>query len=204
MLFTREAIYNLFRHDEYDRRRCIVIKRVKEPFGGLLNMAPFPLVVNGITFWTLEHLYQCLRIPKLPRIQRRIIGTASPLLAKWISKPHRGKGRADWFELKFEMMWWCLHVKTAQHYEALGKLLDQTGDMLIVETSPDGDLWGAIPSQVKSKPHILVGSNVFGKMLMELRDEYRRKKKKELLVVEPIDIKDFHLLGKAIRRIIVK
>lgn len=205
MKFTVHDIFNFFRRHEYDRRECIVINKSKEPFGKLLNMSGgYPLIVNGIRFGTLEHLYQCLRFPHLPGIQKRIIGKPSPLVAKWIAKPHRKKGRVNWFDVKFEMMLWCLHIKLAQHYDSFGKLLDQTGNKVIVETSPDGDLWGAIPSRIKSKSHVLVGSNVFGKMLMQLRDEYRTKPKKKLLVVEPPDIEDFRLLGKPIKHVIVQ
>lgn len=205
MNFAPHDIFSFFRRNEYDRRECIVINKSKEPFGGLLNMAGgFPLVVNGIRFGSLEHLYQILRLPKLPRVQKNIISKASPLLAKWVAKPHRIKGRTDWFEVKFDMMWWALHVKLAQHYDTFGKLLDEAGEKVIVETSPDGDLWGGIPSRMNSKQHMLVGSNVFGKMLMSLRAEYRNKPRKELLVVDPLDVQDFTLLRKPIEQVVVK
>ena len=195
-------LFYLFRRHEYDRDGCIVICRSKEPFGGLLNMAAgFPLVVNGVTFNSLEHLYQCLRFPNLPGIQRRINSKASPLVAKWIAKPHREKGRGDWFELKILMMNWALHVKLAQHYERFGALLDSTGEKIIVETSPDGDFWGGIPSPRKSKPDILVGSNVFGKLLMQLREEYQRKSRSQLIAVAPLSIPDFCLFGRPIEEI---
>lgn len=200
--FTVGEIIALFRRSEYDRRKCIVINRSKEPFGGLLNMAAgYPLVVNGIMFGTLEHLYQCLRFPDLPRVQKNIISKPSPLVAKWVAKPHRKKGRPDWFEMKFELMDWCLRVKLAQHYDTFGKLLDQTGRKVIVETSPDGDLWGGIPSRIKSKPHVLVGSNIFGKLLMRLRDEYRKKSRRELTVVELPDVGHLLLVGKKVGRL---
>ena len=203
MTFSIEEILAFFRRFEYDRRECIVIERSKDKFGRLLNMAAgYPLAVNDITFRTLEHLYQCLRFPMHPRLQKRIIEKPSPLVAKWVAKPHRKDGRADWFEVKFSMMWWCLHVKLAQHYDAFGTLLDGTGKKTILETSPDGDLWGGMPSRVKSKPNILVGSNAFGKMLTLLREEYRAKPKKQFMAVEPLAIDDFLLLGKRIERVV--
>jgi hypothetical protein len=89
-------------------------------------------------------------------------------------------------------------VKLACNYDTFGKLLDSTGSKTIVETSPDGNFWGAVPEKKKIHRSPLVGYNVFGQLLMELRDEYRQKPKSRMLVVKPPKVNNFKLFGKKI------
>jgi len=184
---------------EYDRKNCIVIEHNSGPHGDLLNMnIKYPLLVNGREFKSLEHLYQACRYPKVVQMQNDIMTKPSPLVAKWVSKPHKAHGRTDWYQEKVKIMKWCLRVKLACNYGKFGYALNATGNNVIVETSPDGDFWGAIPKDKKDKASSLIGANVFGQLLVELREEYRTKPKEELLVVKPLKIKDFLLFGKPV------
>ena len=64
----------------YDRDASAVFRRTKEQFGDLSNMAGgFPLLVNDTTIKTSEALYQALRFPTLPEVQRKIIDEPSPI-----------------------------------------------------------------------------------------------------------------------------
>lgn len=177
----------------YDRAESVVFLKTKEKFGGLSNMAGgFPIKVNSIGIATSEALYQACRFPNLPEVQRIIIGQASPMTAKMKSKPHRRDGRPDWDRVRVTIMRWCLRVKLAQNWEKFSELLLSTGTLPIVEQSRKDDFWGAKPIDEQT----LVGMNVLGRLLMELREEVRCGTPAAFLRVEPLPIPDFLLFGK--------
>jgi type I restriction enzyme S subunit len=157
-------------------------RKTAERLGGLSNMAPgFPLEVNGIQIRTSEALYQACRFPHLPDVQRMIIEETSPMTAKMKSKPYRDRSRPDWDVVRARIMRWCLRVKLAQNWERFGALLLETDGHPIVEESGKDDFWGAIPS---ADGH-LVGRNVLGRLLMELRELLRAADTESLRRVEP-------------------
>ena len=182
----------------YLRDECIVFRKTKERFGGLSNMASgFPLEVNGVSVWTAEALYQACRFPYLPRVQEMIIGQRSPMTAKMKSKPFRKDSRPDWLNIRVKVMRWCLRVKLAENWEKFGELLLVTGDRQIVEESPKDEFWGAKPENNET----LVGANVLGRLLMELREELRGPKRESLQRVGLPEIPDFLFLGEPIRTV---
>jgi hypothetical protein len=72
-------------------------------------------------------------------------------------------------------MRWCLRVKFVQHRAEFGHLLMATGDAPIVEESHRDVFWGARPSA----DGLLIGSNVLGRLLMELRRSLDRNELSE-------------------------
>lgn len=179
----------------YQREECVVFHTTRERFGGLSNMAAgFPLHVNDVHFRTSETLYQVCRFPHRPDVQQYIINEPSPMIAKRKSKPYRDETRPDWNLVRHKIMRWSLRVKLAQHYVDFGELLLSTGDRHIVEQSSKDNFWGAFV-----KPNgVLVGQNVLGRLLMELRERLQSDTKQSLKVVEPLALDDFFLLGKPI------
>ena len=176
----------------YQRAEAVVVYKTKEDFGGLSNMASdYPLLVNGVRLLTSEALYQACRFPLLAEVQREIIDQKSPMTAKMKSKPHRSKTRPDWDSVRFKIMRWCLRVKLAQNYNKFGNLLLSTDDKPIVEQSRNDDYWGA---KVVDGDITLIGQNVLGRLLMELRERLRQDTQSQLLTVEPLSIPDFLLL----------
>jgi len=179
----------------YNRQQSIVFLKTKERFGGLSNMAGgYPLRVNDIDVLTSEALYQACRFPHLPEVQSTIIAQKSPMAAKMKSKSYRRDSRDDWNQINVKVMRWCLRVKLAQNWDKFGKLLRETGDMPIVEESKRDSFWGAKPIDENT----LVGTNVLGRLLMELRSEYLKQDNKHLLIVNPPEIENFLLDNKKI------
>lgn len=179
----------------YHRNECAVFLRTTERFGGLSNMAGgYPLLINGIHIPTSEALYQACRFPHRPELQKIIIGQKSPITAKMKSKPYRADSRPDWDKVRVEIMWWCLRVKLAQHWEKFGDLLLSTSDMHIVEESYRDQFWGAKPINSET----LVGSNVLGQLLTQLREQLKGADPDKLRVVEPPDLSQFLLAEKPI------
>ena len=96
-------------------------------------------------------------------------------------------------------MRWCLRVKLAQNYAEFGRLLLATRDRPIVEQSRKDDYWGA--KLADESGETLVGQNVLGRLLMELREKLKGDSEGRLKTVPPLDIPDFLLLGKPIETV---
>ncbi|MBB6087099.1 NADAR domain-containing protein [Wenzhouxiangella marina] len=185
----------------YRREECIVFLKTDEPFGGLSNMAGgFPLCVNGLEIRTSEALYQACRFPHLPEVQKLIIVQKSPMTAKMKSKPHRKHSRPDWDRVRVKIMRWCLRVKLAQNWATFSTLLQETGDRPIVEESRKDAFWGAKPVDADT----LVGMNVLGRLLMELRAAIEGEGREALLKVDSLDIPGFRLAGHPIETVIAE
>lgn len=180
----------------YSRAESVVFLKTDEPFGGLSNMAGgYPIRVNGIRILTSEALYQACRFPHLPDVQRMIIGENSPMTAKMRSKPYRKDSRRDWDHVRVRIMRWCLRMKLANNWSAFSELLLRTGDRPIVEESRKDDFWGA---KAVGDGSTLVGMNVLGRLLMELREQAKEHGRDAFLRVELPDVPDFQLLGRPI------
>lgn len=177
---------------------CISFRKTNEPYGGLSNMAGgFPLRVNGVLIHSSEALYQACRFPHLPDVQLLILREKSPMTAKMVSKPHRHRSRQDWDRIRVRVMRWALRVKLAMHWDKFSQLLLSTESRAIVEDSRRDDFWGALHRGEDT----LVGMNVLGRLLMELREELMASDRDRLRVVAPPDIPGFTLIGLPIREV---
>jgi ribA/ribD-fused uncharacterized protein len=158
----------------------------------------FPLKVNETTVWSSEALYQACRFPLRPDIQEIVLAERSAMTAKMKSKKYRREySRADWDAVKVKLMKWCLRVKLAQNWQRFGDVLRSTGDKPIVEESRKDDFWGA----KRSEDGKLIGMNVLGRLLMELRQELASSNSECLRSVPVPDIPNFLFLGEPIRPI---
>lgn len=190
MYETLENGYRIYKANE-----CCVFRKTKETFGGLSNMsAGFPLKINGHTILTSEALYQACKFTHYPNIQEKILNERSPMTAKMVTKPYQNYVREDWENIKIKVMRWCLQMKLAQNYIKFGLLLEQTGKRDIVEESAKDSFWGTI-----RRNDNLCGVNALGRLLMELRENYYKTRYSyDTLIVNPLAISDFYLLGQPI------
>lgn len=179
----------------YEYSTSCVFRKTKEAFGGLSNMASgFPICVNERKILSSEALYQALRFPENPELQKKILNEKSPMTAKMVSKPFRAtQTRLDWDNVRVDIMYWCLRVKLAQNFIPFGRLLESTYNKPIVEDSSKDKFWGAVKDKENEK--VLRGVNALGRLLMKLREEFNSEKRYELLVVEPLNIPNFSLFN---------
>lgn len=185
----------------YKIEESIVFQKNNEPFGELSNMATcFPLTVNSISIKTSEALYQTCRFPHLPDVQRLIIEQKSPMAAKMKSCLYKVETRKDWQTVRVSVMRWCLRVKLAQHWNVFGAVLLSTNDYPIVEKSKRDSFWGAKPTDDGT----LVGFNVLGRLLMELRELLKANNAENLQVVVPPNIDNFLLDERSVGEIVCK
>ena len=183
----------------YRRSEAIIFRRTREDWGVFSNMAGgLPLCVplrdgRTCTARTAEALYQACRFPEYPNIQAEILEQASPMRAKWISRHYQEFTRPDWDCIRLQVMRWCLRLKLVQHPETFGELLLRTGNLPIVEESHRDDFWGARPNG-----DVLIGMNMLGRLLTELRDGLRKSLQTQRchnLQIPPPGINRFLLLG---------
>jgi ribA/ribD-fused uncharacterized protein len=181
----------------YMPAEVVAFRKTNEPFGGLSNMAAgFPVVVNRIHFWTIEALYQCCRYPDAPDVQEMIAAERSPMTAKMKSKRFRERTRADWERIRVRVMRWSLRVKLAQNQATFGQLLLATGNKPIVEESAKDQFWGAKVQNGDA----LMGVNVLGRLLMELREQLRAAPSAFEQVLPP-EIPNFFLFGQPVETV---
>jgi ribA/ribD-fused uncharacterized protein len=154
----------------YFKKEVIFFRTTTGEFGPLSNMAPdYPIFLLGVRIPTAEALYQACRFPDEPDIQRIVIDQMSPMTAKMKSKKYRDRTRQDWDSIRVNVMRWCLRTKLQNNWERFGNVLEKTGKRPIVEESTKDEFWGAKPKDDGS----LVGMNVLGRLLMELREQFR-------------------------------
>jgi ribA/ribD-fused uncharacterized protein len=171
----------------YKKGECITFKNTKGEHGSLSNMAPnFPIKIAHIHIRTSEALYQALRFPDYPEIQKHIINYTSPMTAKKYARLHISKTRSDWDKQRFKIMKLCLELKLIYNFEMFSNVLVYTKDLPIVEYTQEDKVWGATYQK-----GYYVGTNALGRLLMELRKKISDKSFKLLIP----DIDNLKLLG---------
>ena len=140
-----------------------------------------------------EALYQALRFPHLPGFQREILEQPAPILAKRHAYARVAETRPNWDRVRVNVMRYALCAKFGSTQGGLLDLLTGTGEAPIVEVSHRDDYWGARPVDGR-----LVGRNVLGRLLMELRAELRSHPSGAPLLVGP-SFPDPVLLGRRLR-----
>ena len=147
--------------------QCAVFFRSREQHGDLSNMTfGFPLNINGLKFQGPEGLYQALKFPEHPKIQRQIASRKSGMEAKQTAYQHHNRTTSNWDNIKLDAMTLTLAVKLAQHPGKFGAALKNTAQRPIVEKSSRDTWWGAKPLQNGN----LKGANALGQLLTILRD----------------------------------
>ena len=142
-------------------------------FAPFSNFYSCNIVVGQHTFFCLEQAFQFLRakILEKPLAATRIYLSRDVYYIKQVG---RELGTSDkWETRKFDLMYECLKKKFDQHPE-LKALLLKTGDLELVEATPDR-VWGcgATLSSNVLRRHAWAGQNKHGEILMTIREEYR-------------------------------
>ena len=192
---------NLDPTQQWSLAQSATFKKTSEEFGGFSNMAGKaaglnPLTIANTQIRTSEHLYQACRYPDRTDIQQVILDQASPMFAKRVAKKkeHLAICRTDWDAIQLDIMRWAIRVKLAYNYDQLGREFLLSGQRSIVEIAPkdttNGRYWGTV-----LQGQVLVGTNVMGQLLMELRQEFRTKSRQELSVVPTPTIPNIRILG---------
>lgn len=153
----------------YNKKECITFKSTSGKYGALSNMAPgFPVTINDVHIRNVELLYQALRYPSYPDIQKKIISFSSPIAAKQFARKYIEKTRSDWNIQRFKIMKFCIELKLHQNKELFSQALLSTKNLSIVEFTSEDKVWGAT-----DEGDHYSGTNALGRLLMELRDNIK-------------------------------
>lgn len=117
-------------------------------------------------FGQSEALYQLLRLPGHPEVQREIQAARGGMAAKIVAYRHKESFRPDWLSVKINCMRFALWHKIAEpaNRKILLELLRRREGRPIVEVSYKDDRWGAVPQHDGT----LVGMNILGRLWMEI------------------------------------
>lgn len=160
----------MFPEARYKASECCVFFKTKEQWGQFSNMCGgFPITLQGVRFRTSEALYQALRFPGHPEIQREIIDKSSPMNAKFTAKREVVKTRPDWDDVRVAIMHYSVAVKLDQN-PILWETMEESGDRPIVERSRKDPFWGAL---LDESTGVLTGQNVLGNLIMGFRQDRR-------------------------------
>ena len=139
----------------------------EQDFYVLSNFSAFMIEWKGHFYPTSEHAYQSEKFPSDPSFQTIIRGCMSAHEAFKLATHPDNKCfvRSDWNSVKVDIMREILRAKVQQHEYVRRKLL-ATGDRTLFEDSWRDDFWGWGPNKD--------GSNMLGRLWMEIRDELRK------------------------------
>lgn len=150
---------------------AVAFPRTGATFLGLSNMAAgFPLLINESRIPTCENLFQALKFPDYPELQRQIMSQQSPMGARTLAGRlhHKAGIRPDWQEIQREVMAFCIRAKLIWNWVGFGHQLRETAGKDILENSSKTDsFWGVVPAADGYR-----GLNHLGQLLMGLRNEY--------------------------------
>lgn len=187
---------NLKKELVYDRRECAWFFSKNDPNWLLSNMAgQMPIYFPKGKKWnSAEQLYQaskyfpgtiCLPVAANKGtveadVRKRIEAATNARGAKMTQKcaVKAGLVRKDWedpeLEIRIHSMRWVLELKLYNNPLTFGRELSSTGARQIVEISRKDDFWGCKVDEGK-----LIGSNVLGKLLMDVRERAAEIRKGE-------------------------
>lgn len=157
----------------YPASECAVFCSTHAEWGVLSNMAATPIIIDGVEFKSAEHIFQMMKF-NAPQYVLKVwngitaLGKKShniKMTAKSYEPEHR---RADWGSMIFDALKYAMQQKYEQ-CEAFRKELERSKGKYIVEQQANprkpADAWSA-----KLEGDKWVGSNLTGRLLMELRD----------------------------------
>ena len=151
----------------------IAFRRVKDPYGWLGNMSPYPIMYMGNVWRTSEALFQALRTDDYG-VRELIRDEKSPMGAKMVAKKHAAaRTVVPLSDEDLGLMTKVLRLKLEFHPQLKAELL-ATGDATLVEdctARPQGTglFWGA---ELKGDG-TWNGRNALGVLWMQLREELK-------------------------------
>ena len=144
-------------------------------WGEFSNFFPLPRPIESgpWSFATSEHLYHAAKFAGHTEVQRSI--AAAPTAREAAALGRRKDLPADprWTEQRVNVMRWVIRLKLETVPELIAPLLARTGDRAIVEISPRDRYWGAALQPNPPHGSSYRGSNVLGRLWMELRQHHR-------------------------------
>ena len=133
----------------------------EEPYGCFSNFSPHGFDLDGFWWPTSEHYFQAQKYINTPYADQ--IRTAnSPMIAARLGRSRKQPIRADWSEVKDDVMRRAVLRKFTTNTD-IREVLLSTGDAILIEATSDDYYWGCGTKGT--------GLNMLGKILMEVRQQ---------------------------------
>ena len=150
---------------KYEASKVAVVYTLSGEYGILSNFYPQEIKFEGMTAVAPEALYQALKFED-PKYRRYVLAAKNPVEAK-----KRGRARqADYVDVPCRVAIMRTVLKLRAQDAKFRERLLSTGSQPIVERSALDQFWGARP-----QGNQLIGRNVLGRLLMELREQLRKQ-----------------------------
>ena len=157
--------------NRYPAAECALIRKAEEEWGILGNFGRASVVINGVEFNKTEKLFQCMKFTHAPVIKEIYAQNGMGMKQKAKKKEYEIYKREDWPRIFLDALKFVLVTKYEQS-ESFRAELERSKGLFIVEdeTGRSGckksaDAYGTI--RVGDE---MVGPNLLGQFLMELRD----------------------------------
>ena len=164
--FIQQFYTEYYSIETYPVPACVTIRKVRDEWGVFSNFAPTPIVIGGIQFKNAEQLFQLMKFRDAEPVMAVYTANNPKMTAKHWEKTHR---RDDWGWMIVDAMKFVLQQKYEQCLPFREALERSKGHFIVEDqtTFPkkNADTWG-----VKRQGDTYVGPNLFGRLLMELRD----------------------------------
>jgi ribA/ribD-fused uncharacterized protein len=146
---------------EYDENSIFFSRSNVEEELGTFSHHPFTL--DGHEWPSVEHYFQAMKFEE-EGYRGVVLAAPHPRKARRLGRSRRHKLRNDWKQVKATVMTRGVYIKCKTWPEVSKKLLE-TGDRKLVEDSQYDYFWGCGRDRR--------GENVYGKVLMNVRDKLR-------------------------------
>lgn len=167
--YIRDNYPEYYLWESYPILECVTIHKVQEEWGIFSNFYPTPMVVEGVTFKNSEQLFQVLKFRDVEPMLAVYSANNPKMTAKHWEKTHR---REDWGRIIIDVMKFALQMKYEQSSDFREKLEHSKGYFIVEDQTSfpkkQPDSWG-----VKKTGEMFEGSNLLGRLLMELRENGR-------------------------------
>ena len=169
--YIKEFYPQYFGMHRYPVAECALIRKAEEEWGILGNFGRASVVINGVEFNKTEKLFQCMKFTHAPVIKEIYAQNGMGMKQKAKKKEYQVYIREDWPRIFLDALKFVLVTKYEQS-EAFRNELERSKGLYIVEDETgrrdrkkSADAYGTI--RVGDE---MVGPNLLGQFLMELRD----------------------------------
>lgn len=135
--------------------------KINEPYGCFSNFSHHAFELDGKMWMTSEHYFQAQKFKGTDYVEV-ICLLDNPMKAAEMGRNRDLPLRADWEQVKDDVMRRAVYAKFSQN-EDIRKILLSTGKEIIIENTFNDYYWGCGKDGS--------GKNILGKILMEVREK---------------------------------
>lgn len=148
----------------------------QEDYGEFSNFAAYGVEMDGKWYPTCEHYFQAMKFEN-DAYRERIRKARTPKDAADLGRGRRFRIRADWEDVKINVMRVAVRKKFMTHAEPRNLLL-RTGEEDLIEAAPGDYFWGCGKDGS--------GKNWLGRILMEVRDQLQQDGHGTIMTIETV------------------